>query len=309
MKKLLFLLFIASLNVACKKLEDVSEPAFSVTTSKTSYKINENVDFTFSGNADIVTFYSGEIGNDYDHVNGRIMPSNFLANFESQTLDGTQLNQVGVYILKNYKSTNSLAGVYAADTIDISSNFRFAKPSDNRVFVNSGFGDISKYLDLSKPSTINIAIKQIVRNQNVYGTGNINRVKAFKLLASNDVRETTLFQHTSASQWELFSTPNKMPGRALVEATQLTLRNGFGAAYVTEYTEDWAVSQAINISPSTDMGPDLAVGVKSVADKMPRLYQKAYAKAGKYMVTFKAINQSVKGKATIIKQIPINIEN
>jgi len=309
MKKLLFLLFIASLNTACKKLEDVSEPAFNVTTSKTSYKINENVDFAFSGNADVIAFYSGEIGNDYDYINGRIMPSSFLANFESQTLDGTQLNQVGVYVLKNYKSTNSLAGVYAADTIDVSSHFRFAKPADNRVFVNSGFGDISKYLDLTKPTTINIAIKQTVRNQNLYGTGNINRVKAFKLIASNDVRETTIFQHTSVNQWELFSTPNKMPGRALIEATQLTLRNGFGAAYVAEHTEDWAVSQPITISPITDMGPDYAVGVKSVADKMPKLYQKAYAKAGKYMVTFKAINQSVKGRTEIIKQIPINIEN
>lgn len=309
MKKILFLILIISLNTACKKLEDVNSPEFSVTTSKTTYKVNEDIEFTFAGEVDVISFYSGEIGNDYGHTNGRVMKSSFLANFESQTIDGTQSNQIGIYLLKNYKSTNSLAGVYAADTINISSKFRLATLADNRVFVSSGSGDISEYLDLTQPTTINIAVKQTVRNQNLYGSGNINRVKGFKLLAANELNEVTLFQHTNINQWELFSTPNKMPGRALVEATQLTLRNGFGAAYVTEHTEDWAVSQPITISPITDMGPDYAVGVKSVADKMPKLYQKAYAKAGKYMVTFKAINQSVKGRTEIIKQIPINIEN
>lgn len=308
MKKSLFILLLATLNLACKKLEEVTAPEFEVTTSKTTYNKNEPVKFTFSGETDIISFYSGEIGNDYSHIDGRVMQSKFIANFESQMLDGTQTNQIGVYILKNYTSTNSLDGVYAADTINVSSKFRFATHADNRVFVNSGNGDISEYLDLTKPNTINIAIKQTVRNQNLYGTGNLNRVKGFKLVASNEVNEVTLFQHTAVNQWSLFSTPNKMSGRATIEATQHTLRNGFGAAYVTEHTEDWVVSIPITINPLTDMGPDYGIGVKSVADKMPKVYEKSFAKAGNYLVTFKAINQTVKGRKEIIKQIPITIE-
>lgn len=309
MKKILFLLLIVTLNIGCKKLEDITDPEFNVTIPKSTYKINENVDFLFTGDADIISFYSGEMGNDYGHIDGRIMQSKFIANFESQMLDGTQTNQIGIYVLKNYTSTNSLDGVYAADTINVSSKFRFATHADNRIFVNSGNGDISEYLDLTKTNTINIAVKQTVRNQSLYGTGNLNRVRGFKLVASNEVNEITLFQHTAVNQWSLFSTPNKMPNRATIEATQHTLRNGFGVAYVTEHTEDWVVSTPITINPLTDMGPDYAVGIKSVADKMPKLYEKSFANAGQYIVTFKAINQSIKGRKEIIKQIPITIEN
>ncbi|MNY36079.1 hypothetical protein D3C86_1705430 [compost metagenome] len=100
-----------------------------------------------------------------------------------------------------------------------------------------------------------------------------------------------------------------MPNRASLEASQMTLRQSTGTAYAAENTEDWVVSVPINITPSIDMGPDLAIGVKNLAEKMPKSYAKTFTKAGTYNVVFKAINQNIEGRKEIIKQIKIIIED
>lgn len=308
MKKALLYTVLITSAFACKKLDDVKSPEFNVTTEKTTYKVNEQVDFNFTGNVDIISLYSGTIGNDYDYTDGRIMTSKFLVNFDTQTIDGTQTDQIAILLSKDFNKDYSINGVNQANWVDVSSKFRLATLADNRAWVNSGFGDISEYLDLENPQTIYFAVKHRVRNQTVYGTGNINRVRNFKMLAANDIGETSVFTHSIAN-WNLFSTPNKMPNRAALEATQMTLRNGFGTTYVAENTEDWVVSIPININPSTDMGPDLAIGVKNLAEKMPKSYSKAFTKAGTYKVVFKAINQNIEGRKEIIKQILITIED
>lgn len=308
MKKALLYTAITLLAFACKKLDDVKSPEFDVTTEKTSYKVGEQVDFNFTGDVDIISLYSGTIGNDYDYTEGRILTSKFKINFETQTIDGTQADQIAILLSKDFTKDYSINGVNKATWIDVSSKFRLATLADNRLWVNSGFGDISEYLDLRKTETIYLAIKHRVRNQNLYGTGNINRVRNLKVMAANDLGETNIFTH-SIVNWNLFSTPNKMLGRAALEATQMTLRNGFGAAYVAENTEDWVVSIPINITPTIDMGPDLAIGVKNLAEKMPKSYAKTFSKAGTYKVVFKAINQNIEGRKEVIKQLNITIEN
>jgi hypothetical protein len=308
MKKAILCTMLIVSAFACKKLDDVKSPEFNVTTEKTTYKVNEQVDFNFTGDVDIISIFSGTIGNDYDHTDGRIMTSKFLINFETHTLDGTQTNQIAILMSKDFNKDYSINGVNQANWIDVSSKFRLATPADNRAWVNSGFGDISEYLDLQNPETIYLAVKHTVRNQNLYGTGNLNRVRNFKLLASNDLGETSVFTHTIAN-WNLFSTPNKMPNRASLEASQMTLRQSTGTAYAAENTEDWVVSVPINITPSIDMGPDLAIGIKNLAEKMPKSYAKTFTKAGTYNVVFKAINQNIEGRKEIIKQIKIIIED
>lgn len=67
MKKILLLPILCLLLSACNKKE-VLAPDFNVSIGqeKTTFKVGEQVDFTFSGNPNYITFYSGEPGHIYE---------------------------------------------------------------------------------------------------------------------------------------------------------------------------------------------------------------------------------------------------
>ncbi|MFD1628489.1 DUF5017 domain-containing protein [Pseudopedobacter beijingensis] len=308
----ILLVLIVFTCFSCQKLEKITMPDFEVELSKQNYHVGDTVLFNFKGDADVISVYTGEVGHNYDSINGRMMSSKFNVIFESHALDGTQRDQIYIYLLKEFNGDYSMAGVDAArpSMIELNDRLRTATPDDNRQWISSGYGDITEYLDMSEPSTIYFAVRHLVRNQNVYGTGNLNRVRNFKLFAINELdKEETVFSQ-AVDNWTLFSSANKMPGRASLDATnppQMTLRNSTGASYVTETTEDWVISNPIQITPVVDAGPDRAIGVKSMANAMPKTYTKIYNKAGDYKVVFKAINQSAAGRKEVLREVNIHV--
>jgi hypothetical protein len=67
MKKIFLFPVLFLLLLACNKKE-VLAPDFNVTIAqgKTTFKVGEQIDFTFSGNPNYITFYSGEAGRIYE---------------------------------------------------------------------------------------------------------------------------------------------------------------------------------------------------------------------------------------------------
>lgn len=67
MKRILLFPILFLLLSACNKKEVVA-PDFNVAVAqgKTTFKVDEQIDFTFSGNPNYITFYSGEAGKMYE---------------------------------------------------------------------------------------------------------------------------------------------------------------------------------------------------------------------------------------------------
>lgn len=67
MKRILLFPILFLLLSACNKKEVVA-PNFNVAIAqgKTTFKVGEQIDFTFSGNPNYITFYSGETGRMYE---------------------------------------------------------------------------------------------------------------------------------------------------------------------------------------------------------------------------------------------------
>ncbi len=306
MKNIILIILVAFTCFGCERLEQVKTPSFDVTTSKEIYDVNDTIDFNFMGKADIIALYSGEEGNEYDSISGRVMSTNYRMDFESAALDGAQEDQFSIFITKDFDEDYTIEGINKATLIDVSNKVRFAGPSDNRAWVNSGDGDITEFLGSEKSTEIYVVIKHEVKDQTVNGNGNLNRIRNFKLQAENKVGTSTVFAH-SPTNWTLFSTPNKMANRASIESSQMTLRAGYGT-YATENTIDWVVSSVpIKIEKELDLGPDRSLAIKSLADKMPKNFQKVYTTPGKYKVVFRAINRNVDGKKEKVKVINLTI--
>lgn len=66
MIKKIFLFPVLFLVITACNKNGVVAPNFNVTTDKTTFQANTDVNFLFTGNPDYITFYSGETGHVYE---------------------------------------------------------------------------------------------------------------------------------------------------------------------------------------------------------------------------------------------------
>ena len=115
LKHIICIAGLALALASCEKIEKVEAPVFSVTTEKDTYAAGESVKFFFHGNPDIISCYTGELGNNYDYTDGRIAEPDFLITFDQQHIDGQQLDQFHVLVSKNFDEDYSYEGITASD--------------------------------------------------------------------------------------------------------------------------------------------------------------------------------------------------
>ena len=303
--KLINIAFVALLVMSCRGLDDVVVPEFNVTVEKTTFTLNEEVKFNFTGNPDIITLYSGVIGNDYSFANGRVLSNRFNMQFETQMLDGRQDDQLHILLSIDFSGEYALDAVQKATWVDITEKFTIPKPQQTRLYVNSNVGDFTDDIFGETGSQkFYVAIKHQVKDQNSFGLGNLNRIRGMRLFSNNLLGETLLYNHTSLA-WNLLSTENKEADRAQITTTLVELRSNVKDK-VAE-TEDWAISKELQISKETNAGPDRGDCIKSVGDGRVDNYTIKYNAVGEYRVVFIAKNINAESEKTIVKEMTINV--
>lgn len=339
----LLVLAVASLTLGCERIETVVAPQVEITVEDKVYKVGEKVRFNFAGDADVISYWSGEIGSDYAHREGRVDKANFVVNFETQRLDGDsrQGNQFRLFVSKSFdqdlfqnmvavqgsNAGGNRAFVCSANNplppvtqtifqnvndfdgwIEVTDRFNWLATSSPGTWLSSGRGDISDLIDYDNPSTLVFGVKYTVKAQNDYGTGALNRLRGIRLVAANLAGQSTLFEHAAITDWALISSANKQCDRANVQVAQLQMQHSWNPANTTTETYDWAVSRPIQITPTVDMGPDRPVGIKSVAAKMPEYFEHTYSEPGTYQVIFVVKNQNITGasETSVTKTIVVD---
>jgi len=116
------------LMVSCNKgLQVLVTPDFDVTTDAATYKVGQEITFNLTGNAHIISFYSGETLKDYAFKDGRVIDvtgAGVTMAFQNSVQLGTQVNQLSVLYSTDFKGDySSLATVKAATWTDITSRF------------------------------------------------------------------------------------------------------------------------------------------------------------------------------------------
>lgn len=309
--RLIYLLCFALVFTGCEKIEVVKDVDVDVTVEDESYAKGEPVVFQFTGEADVISFYSGEIGHDYAYREGRIFEKDFLVNFETQRQNGSvdQGDQFQLFMSMDFDQDITFDNVNSYDQWEeITDKFTWAKLGNGATYILSGIHSIGDHIDYEKGAKLVFAIKQTVKNQNTYGLGGLNRLRGFTLKEKTYTTETQLFKHSKVTDWTLVSSPNKQPLRAEVLADLVMMRNSWPAEYLDYETYDWAVSIPIEVIPTVDMGPDRPIGIKSVANKMLTRFEYVYDTAGTYEVTFIIKNQNVTGvrEKVITKTVTIH---
>src|SRR5690606_31691658 len=302
---------------SCNKDSDlmVETPSFDVI----DYTLRDGIDslgnpvkevvFNLEGNADIISFYSGEVFKEYAYKDGRIIGVDALTmSFEYNTSVGAgtdpDWDQLSIH------ATNSFDGTVTAEGegwADITARFGIPKAHDVTARTTTS-ADISDLLVPGQP--LYIAFKYNTPSRTVssaYTTWDIHefRVNAQTILGT----ETVVNQRDAALPLYHYgpddaTTPGRS-ARSVTSPTRLRFRANILPDNMPFAAGVWAVSPPIVLEKEIDLGPDRPTGIKSRIDPVLKEYAYVYDKPGTYKVAFVASNITTKGEAKVVKELNI----
>ncbi len=323
----------AFLMASCDRGILVHEPAgFEVTTERTTYSVGEEITFRLKGgDAQRISFYSGEALRDYEFRSGRVVDvsgAGATMAFTSSVQVGTQANQLAVLASTDYKGDDSFASVKAATWTDITDRFALGTTT---AFLASGTKDISDLVVPGKP--VYIAFKYVTKPQANNGLARQWFIQGFDI-TSKKVLDASFPRNLANQENAGFRIIDELkehaPARALVTATRVTLYgneylhaglprfdpenptynpdNPFNPAspYNDPLSEHWAISKPI-YAEEIDLGPDLSVSIKSPLGPTLEEYAYTYTSPGTYRAVFIVSNNSIDHVKSVKKEVTLTI--
>lgn len=174
------------LMMSCDKdIKVNSNLDFDVHLDQLTFKAGEKVTFNFSGFAENISFYSGELYNEYEFKDGRevsISDKGAIFSFSTAVNDGSQENQLSVFISTDFDGNyNTLESVKSASWINITDSFSLATSSN---FTTAGNLDISQY---AKDKPVYIAFKYITEPQMENGDARNWMIENFNIKTRDNI--------------------------------------------------------------------------------------------------------------------------
>lgn len=301
MKKYLYvLLCLASLIFyGCGKYE-LENPAFEVTADKTIVKVGEEINFKFEGNPPIFYFYSGQFLNDYEQ-NNVLEHQNVFLSFESTTASGTQDDQLDVLISNDFNGNYQIDDIRAANWTRITDEFTLAT---NSTRTPSTEVDLLDKIDPKKP--LYIAFRYTTKDQFQYGGQRNWNIYDILLTTQLGRQQLPVVTYPPTSSFGMYSYGNKQEGRSVRSASGLLFKGNSTSSLQSEYTEDWAVSIAINLDPEM-IAVNKSIPLKLFTEARKENYVFAYDEPGTYKATFVGETNNVYGNKKVVKTIDITV--
>jgi hypothetical protein len=293
----LAIVMIALIGASCRK-QDVDSPDFDVKLDSTTYAVGEPITFEFTGTADVVTFFSGQKGSEYQYKDRITATGTPRLQFETWLQAGasTQTNTLSLLVSKDFTGNYDIENLQNASWTDITSRATLSTGDDN---TPSGIIDLTDQMEPNVPIYIAFrytAAKDAAAAQPKWTVKNIaidNVAKdgtTIPIAAQDNLNWGSLSVLNSANIWS-FNT------------TALTFTGGGVNA---EANEDWVISQPIQL----DRAPrDLGKSIKpSPTTRLVTYTFDGYNEPGTYIATFEAINASKWDEKKVVKQFTITVQ-
>jgi hypothetical protein len=294
---LAILALIITVFYGCGKY-DLEEPDFEVVADKTTVKVGDSIKFSFTGNPQLLSFYSGQFLNRYAPEESK-QPDDLLLTFTSARTGGSQNNQVDLLVSNDFNGVYDINNIMAAKWDTLSSKVLWGTSSTR---TPSGDINLLGRVDVTKP--LYIAFRYITRDQNQYGAARNISIYDISLKSNINGTPVTLFTF-STTQLGMFSYGNKESERSVV-ATGINFRGNATSELRNEYTEDWAVSGAITADPNV-AAVDRGISLKLFTESRKENYLFAWSTPGQYRAAFVGETSNVFGRKQQVKFIDITV--
>ena len=290
---------------SCSKELEVNGgvPDLKVSLQGKTFKAGEPVEFSFEGNAGLISFYSGETFHDYAFRAGRILEAGQLSlSFNTAVQYGTQKDQLSIQASSDFNGNySSFEHVKAATWTDITDRFTLAT---NATYKPSGSQDITDLIQDGKP--LYIAFRYIYRPSAANGTRRTWRVQNFNLVSTTaSLGDQTIGDMASAGFTLVDENPDTEPAASTISATTVTL---VGTAVTPSQltSENWMITKGF-ASGEVDLGPDRPIPVKAIADANMSNFFYTYEKPGTYKVYFVAANANIDNSKETVQELELTI--
>jgi hypothetical protein len=315
-RKYKYIIFSASvlLMSACSKEIPLTPglDQFNVTAIATTIKIGDTAKFTINGNPDMISFYSGDLYNDYSFKDGRdISLGKAELSFSSFNpalaagLPPEQLKPLSVQISTDFNGDyKSYDNIEKATWIDVTNKFTIAPPSST-VYVASGKVDITEYIVPGKP--FYYAFKYVTKPIAVNGSARPWYIYNMELISSS-LYENHLLGNLVTSQFMLVEKVPSVPSLSTYTTTRITLAGyKFGEPGDPDPgTETWAISKPFDLK-TLDKGPDRPFILKGNEDSKVTSHYYVYSRKGEYKVCFIGTNANADGSQKKIVELTVNV--
>ncbi|TZF83004.1 DUF5017 domain-containing protein [Pedobacter sp. BS3] len=301
---------------------DVEDPtsqgpmSFDVRVDESStLKVGDTVKFIMEGNPDMVSFYSGAIGNDYAYKDterfydivanlsfrsGKAPNNNTEANWDcAQLVYSTDFNG-------DRSSGNAYTNVQAATWTNITNRFALPTvPGDIANYVNSGAGDISDIFAAGKPVYLAWHCTTQAASNRVQFRVIESSIQGI-VIGNSSLSRELYTQSQLGFQWvENPASAAQASNRPTVSSTQV-MWNGIFNNLTGPFKEGYAISGPLTL-PQFNAGKDMPTVIITKQNKNALVHKFVYSKAGNYEVVFIAANTHVNEQPEIIKKLNITI--
>jgi len=314
MKRFIYAVLSAAIFTSCETSLDVgAAPDFEVTTKKTTYAVGEEVIFDVKGSPMMLNFWSGELGNDYGHKEGRIIrPGEIEFSFQCRH---NYPNRTGglmtVWVSTDFNGNrSSFEDVKAATWIEITDRCHLDRTSDP--YVSSGIVNVTDLREEGKP--MYFAFKYEF-DPDKGSTGVIMYINDVLVRAVTDVGPyvfstdlTNDFLLNPACNADKNPVKSENRGSALIMWPNASTSEHNGVTYTnTKYTEEYFVTVPFEVSKPLDVGPDKPMTIKSHSDSRVDSYVHVFSSPGVYKVRFVGMDHSIKEMKETIKELEITV--
>lgn len=287
----LFVIVISS----CSKKLDLKHLSFEATADKDTITTSDSAIFNFTGNPDIISFYSGEVGKRYE-FRDRVADSgsNLQLKFTSATTTATN-GILSLLISNNFNSTFNAAGVGAATWMDITNRATLATGT---AAVSSGVISLADFAQQRKP--VFLAFRSIAAAGAVQKKWTITSLMLNHVLPDSTYTIANMTATAPSPGWKSVDVKNP-----LVNWTASLVITGATTAAAAVETEDWIIMGPIDLSRVLpDAGTPLKNGTEGM-NKFPFSYK--YRTAGTYSAVFFVSNVNKDAQESTTKSVKITV--
>ncbi len=307
----------ALLAVACEENKEVTTPTFDVKADKAVVRVGERAVFNFEGNADIISFYSGEEGNDYDYKStNRILPAEMYMSFTIMTSSGTEgypnPARLPIYYSTDFSGNYTEEDIEAATWIEITDLFKM--PTDVGQQISSGAVSMTDFF--AESDHIYLAMYYQVETYDASAAGGEGNgrtqwnVMNF-LIEGQTQNDAGVLYDPATIGWQ-FVYPDWDNSFGLTPEANLPNINSSRVLFRSEFrpTEDkkvWCISGRIDKQDDVNLGFDRPLSIKSYADPAMTSYYHIYNTPGTYTASFIGVNASVYGREEVVRQVEVEV--
>lgn len=303
----LIIAVIAMLFASCVK-EEVSKPTFDIQENNLVVNAGDSLKFDFKGDANVITFYSGEFGSIYEYRERtqKELEGDITLSFATSIQNNRNIpyRELDILVSNNFNGKFSYADVTAANWGSLLDQGQYTLPTtgaEGALYTNAGKASVLEKFVPGKDTYFAIRYK-VDGAAAAANSGRTWFVNSFSLLNEQTGGNTVIANQANLQGWHLLDGGTVTAGRgAAFFSTYVQFRSNNGAT-IANGMDIWLVSSPIDLFTTT---PDRGVSIKNISQNKFESYTHVYTKPGTYKAVFVAANANIYGQKPVVKEVTV----